>query len=188
MNPAPKPRRGMATIADLKARSVVDAVTGCWHWQGAKSTDGTPRIHTFDHAVGDKRVLNGPQAVWNIAHGESPAPYLAFRRCVCTDCVNPVHTGKAPSRAAIGLHIRLSGARKGTSIDARMANLAKAHAATGKFKTPDVLAIQVIQAPRSVTGRELARRLGISEQVVSRIRSGQTHKDLHPKTEEGAAA
>lgn len=106
----PKPRRGFATIEDLKRRSVVDPVTHCWHWQGAKAvTDGIPRIHAFDHQRGEKRTMSGPRAVWNIAHNESPRA-LVYRGCQTTDCVNPAHHRQAWTAAEIGQHIRLAAA------------------------------------------------------------------------------
>lgn len=170
--------RGITKIADLRARSTVDPVTGCWHWQGAKSTDGTPRIHAFDHDRGEKLTLSGPKAVWNIAHGESPAPGLAFRACVCTDCVNPVHMRKAQDKAEIGLHIRRSGRRKGTAVEARRVNIAKAQVATGRVPTPTEKVLAIRSAPETVTNRSLARQLALSEQVVSKIRRGQAHRHL----------
>lgn len=171
-------RRGIATLADIKARSAVDPVTHCWHWQCAKSVDGTPRMHVFDNLVGEKRVLSGPAGVWNVAHGRSPSPSLAYRCCGTTDCVNPAHMRLAANKTELGVHIARSGRRKGTALESRRANIRKAHEVTGRHATPDDIARAILQAERSVTGRALARHYGISEQVVSRIRTGQSHQHL----------
>lgn len=177
-------RRGIATLADIKARSAVDPVTHCWHWQCAKSRDGTPRMHVFDHLVGDKRVLSGPAGVWNLAHGGSPWPKLVYRCCGTKDCVNPAHMRLAADKAELGLHIARSGRRKGTALESRRANIRKAHDVTGRHATPDEVAAAILSASRSVTGRALAKHYGISEQVVSRIRTGQSHQHL----QQGAGA
>lgn len=169
-------KRGVLTIESLRERSVFDRHTFCWHWQAAKSEDGTPRIWTFDHERGEKRVLSGPKAVWNIAHGRAPRG-LAFRRCGCTDCVNPVHHGEAPDKAAIGLHIRLAGWRKGTHLEARRASMAKAHVANGITPTPAHVVAQIVTADEHETNRSIARRLNLSDQVVSTIRRGLSRRN-----------
>lgn len=163
-------KRGVSKIEDLKARSVVDPVTHCWHWQGARAVDGTPRIWTFDHERGEKRAMSGPKAVWNVAHGEPRAGCLVFRRCGSTDCVNPVHHGQARDKAEIGLHIRRAGWRKGTHVAERAANLVRAREAAGIVRTPDEIVKAIIEAPLSEPGSSVAARLGVTHQVVSRYR------------------
>lgn len=170
-------KRGIATIADLRARSAQDPATHCWHWQGASTHDGTPRIWTFDHDRGDKRCMSGPKAVWNIAHGCAPRPgWLVFRRCTTRDCVNPAHHSQAPDKAAIGQHIARRGSRKGTHIEARRANAAKAQAARGIVPTP----AEVVRAIRTMTGTNvaIAEATGVRHQVVSQIRRGESRREV----------
>lgn len=170
--------RGVTKVADLRARSIIDPQTGCWHWQGAKSA-GVPRIHTFDHELGEKRSMSGPKAVWNIAHGEAPGPaFLVFRRCVCSDCVNPVHMARALSKAEIGRHVGLTNARKGTSLPQRQANIRKAWEATGITVTPPEVVRAIRAAGKEQTSTSLAAVHGIAHQTVSLIRRGQSHKHL----------
>lgn len=170
-------RRGVATIDDLRVRSIVDAVTRCWHWQGAMST-GTPRIWAFDHAIGDKRAMSGSEAVWNIAHGESPKPMLVFRSCFCADCVNPVHHRKARNKAEIGLALRNAGVRKGTHVEQRRAAVLQAQIASGCVPTAPEIVRAVRAAPEIVSGRELAALFGLSQQTVSRMRRGESHRSV----------
>lgn len=175
--PAPahlRPRKtGLATVADVRARCIVDPVTGCWNWQGGTSLHGDPRLWAFCHRKGDKRCMTGPLAMWNIAHGASPTPgYLVFRRCVNMLCLNPVHLGTAKTKADIGLHIQRAGTRKGTCLEQRRANLAKAQAVTGHTATAPEKVARIRSADKSETCLALAAELGISKSAVSRIRRG----------------
>lgn len=166
------------TVADLKARCIVDPVTHCWHWQGAraggKKSTGLPAIHTFDHARGEKRTMSGPVAAWNIAHQAAPNAPLVFRACQCGDCLNPAHLKLARSCAEIGLHQRRAGSRKGKNVEQRRANLAKGRAAQGIVETPVEIVLAIQTAPSGITGRELARIHGLSESTTSKIRLGRT--------------
>ena len=171
------------TIDDLRTRSRIDAFTGCWHFQGSLSSDGVPRIHTLDYELSEKRVMSGPKAVWNIAHCCALRPgWLAFRRCVTADCVNPVHVDQAASRKDIGRHISLSGRRKGTAVKARQQNLVKAREAAGIVPTAEHIVLEIRAAAASVTSRAMAHQFGIAEQTVSRIRRGQSHRHLLQET------
>lgn len=163
------------TIADLERRSKRSPGDLCWHWQGAKAPDGTPRIWTFCHDALDKKVLSGPKAVWNIAHGESPRGRLVFRSCVCTDCVNPAHMKLANSKAEIGAHIRLNGARKGSTPE-RLQNIQAAWAAAGVIVTPP----DVVRAIRADSGtlKAIGARHGVNYRVVGRIRRGESHRNV----------
>lgn len=167
------------TIADLRARSVQDPATHCWHWLGAKSPDGVPRIWTFDHERGDKRGMSGPKAVWNIAHGAAPRPgHLVYRRCVTCDCVNPSHMAQAASKKEIGAHIARNGARKGTSVPQRRANLLKAAAAAGIRYTPPEIVQAIRAAGPGPTNLELAALHGCAHSTVSKIRRGESHRGV----------
>lgn len=166
-------------VSDLEARSLRDAATHCWHWQGAKATDGTPRIWTFDHERGEKRAMSGPKAVWNIAHQAAPrAGWLVFRRCVTLDCVNPSHMAQARDKREIGAHVARSGARKGKFAEQARANALKASAAAGIVYTPPEI-VRAIRAEGSgPTNLALSERYGIGHSTVSRIRRGESHRGV----------
>jgi hypothetical protein len=170
--------RGVLTIQDLRDRSRVD-LGGCWHWLGAKSSEGSPRIYTLDYERKEKRSMSGAKAVWNIAQGMAPTPgFLAFRRCCTTDCVNPVHVALARNKAEIGLHTARAGVRKGTQMEQRRANISKAHAANGCVLTPIEIVRAIRAADKSVTGVALAAQYGISDRTVSRIRRHESHRNI----------
>lgn len=163
-------------ISDLYARSERRPGSGCWHWLGATSTDGSPRIHTYDHDRCDKRSMSGAKAVWNISRSCGTAGKLAFRLCLMRDCVKPDHIALALSKAEIGAHIAARGGRKGTHLQARRLNAGKAWAARKVAVTPPetVLAIRGMQGSNVAIGRAL----GMRHQTVSRIRRGESHRHL----------
>jgi hypothetical protein len=172
--------RGLLKVEAVKARCIVDAATHCWLWQGAASTEGTPRIYTFDHERGEKRTMSGPRAMWNIAHQEAPPSWapLVFRCCGKAACVNPAHLRTARDKAEIGLHIRRSGHRVGTALESRQASQRLAMAAQGITPTaPDV--VRAIRAANPAeTSVALAARHHMAVQTVSRIRRGESHKGI----------
>lgn len=168
----------ITTVEALRERCVVDPVTRCWHWQGA-ITRWQPRIYALDLATMEKTVMPGPRAAWMIAHGEPiPPGRIIFRACGCSDCVNPVHLRMARSLAEVGANIRGSGRRKGLQFAGRLASLAKAREAAGQRDTPPEVVRAVRQAPTSMTGKELSATFGISTSAVSRIRRGETHREV----------
>ena len=171
-------KRGIHTVADLRARYIVNHNTGCWIWQGAK-VKGAPRLWGFDHTQGKLRVMTGPMAVWNLAHKEAPRKgNKVFRRCMVTLCLCPVHMGQARNPQEIGTHIRLNGARKGTAVEQRRANLAKAHVTIALTATPREIVIALRSAGPEVTTAALAKLHGIGTTTVSRIRRMQSHRDV----------
>lgn len=172
------------TTADVLARCKVDPASHCWIWQGAASSDGVPRIHTLDYARAEKRTMSGPLAVWHIAHCAPPRPgHLVYRGCQNRLCLNPAHLRQAADKAAIGLHIRRLGSRKGKCTETRIANLRRAQIAAGAIPTPPEVVLAIRAVPRAeATNRDLARRHGIAEQTVSRIRRGDSFKHLLPST------
>lgn len=173
---------GITTVDDVRARCRVDPVTRCWEWQGAmrsRDRQQQPAMHAFDHAAGEKRTMTGPRAVWNIAHGSAPLPgYIVFRACCNRLCLNPVHLREARSLAEVGEHRRRAGVEKGKHVEAKRANIRKAHAAAGVVYTPDSVVAEIRSADASVTGRSLSHRLGVSENTVSRIRRGLRRCDV----------
>jgi hypothetical protein len=176
------PRRGVATIADLRARSIVDPITHCWIWQAAK-IKGSPRIWTLHLDDMEKRVLSGPRATWYIAHGTNLGSRVAYMACWNPACVCPVHVRACNSHSELN---RLAGKggvfkRSGAAFAANVANAAKARAAAGHRDTPP----EVVQAVRQAAGpgttqRAIARSLNLSNTVVSRILRGETHRHLLP--------
>lgn len=168
----------ITSIADLRERSARSPADHCWHWLGARSSDGTPRMHVFDYDRGEKRSMSGPKAVFFLAFEKPLKGRLAYRGCFCTDCVNPAHIRTATTKAEIGVKLAALGIRKGVGVEQRRVNLSKAHAATGCIPTERAIVLAIRQAPASVTGEALSRLHGISRQTVSRIRRHESHREI----------
>lgn len=176
-------RKGCYTIDDLKANSTRDPSTHCWHWNGAKCGNGTPRMYTLDLRTMEKKMVSGPKAAWMIAFGRVPygTPY---RGCLCTDCVNPAHLKEARGgQREIGAYIAARGTRKGRHVVACRESAALGWAAQGIEVTPAEKVFAIRAAPASVTARALAAQLGMKMSTVCRIRRGESHKHLLPLSE-----
>lgn len=172
--------RGVNRSEDLRARSHINPLDSnpydpCWHWSGAKS-NGMPRIHTFDHDLGEKRPMSGPRAVWNISKGKGPGSSLPYRDCGSCDCVNPGHHKLAADKAEIGRFLTKSGRCKGIALEQRRANIAKAWKVCGL----NLMTAAVVCAIResSESGVVLAARYGITDTAISRVRLRQTYKHV----------
>jgi|GEM_PF-2002265 len=171
--------RGIVTIDALRLRSTVDPATHCWIWQGC-TVHGSPRIWTahLDDMV--KRVLSGPRAVWYIAHGTPLGQRIAYMGCWNQRCVCPAHVRAAADRS----HFTQAAARAGCfrmsqeRRTANRANAAAARAAAGIVDTPIHLVQAVRDAAGTTTQREIARRLGLSNTIVSRIVRGINFQHL----------
>jgi hypothetical protein len=169
--------RGMGSVQALKSRCIIDPVTHCWQWQGAFSA-GEPRLWAFDHALGDKRVMTGPAAAWNIAH-DAPVPRgkMVFRGCMNRVCLNPAHLRLARSLAEVGEHQRRAGTRKGRPrTPAQAAANQRMRDARGLPQTPPEIVRAIRAAPAGITNVALAAQHGVAHQTVSRIRRGESHR------------
>jgi len=178
----------VATIEDLRARSIVDPNTRCWIWQGAQ-IKGSPRIWTLHLDDVEKRVLSGPRATWYIAHGTQLGSRIAYMSCWNPACVCPVHVRACASQAELNRLGALGGIfkRSEAARAANVRNCAKGRAAAGHRDTPPEVVLAVAAAIGSTTQREIARRMGLSRTVVSRIARGQNFRHLLAQPEGGAA-
>ena len=182
MTPGAKLPRGIATVEALRLHCDIDPETHCWLWNGALSTDGVPRIHTFDHERGEKRLMSGPKAAWNISRGEAPPSWapLVYRTCMRSRCLCPVHLKTARDKAEICAHVSRMGIRKGTNLEQRTAARLKGLAAQGLVPTSPEIVLAIRAADPAIRTRSLARLHGVSDSVASAIRTGKTHRHLLP--------
>lgn len=171
-------QRGIRSIDDLRERCDVDPVTRCWIWRGCVDETGYPRIHAFDPERGEKRSMAGARAAWCIAHGEAPLPgYYVYRSCGHRKCLNPVHLRQVKDRAEAGKLIEARGSAKGKrSYEKTIEISRKGWAKQGLQITPPEIVLAIRAAPPEITGRALAKLHGVSEQRVSAIRTGKSHR------------
>lgn len=179
--------RGIATIDHLRARSVVDPVTHCWHYQGALSAQGRPRIWTFDVDRGEKTVLAGPRAVWFIAHGTQLGYDLPWMRCGTTDCVCPAHVRRG-TRSEFMRWLAAVGRIGGVATPAQAAVSALGRAAAGLVDTPAEVVIAMREAYAAGEGKPpaLAERFGVERSTAYRLLRGETYKHLLKSQPTGA--
>lgn len=174
--------RGVTTIDHLRARSVIDPVTLCWHWQGAK-IKGQPRIWTLDIDRVEKTVLNGARAVWFIAHGTPLGHLQAWMGCGTPDCVCPVHVRRG-TRSEWTRFMTSTGRMQRLPTPGRLAAAAKGRAAAGHVDTPPelVLAIRAAHAAGEASALALVERTGMGRSVIYRMLRGETYRWLLPAT------
>jgi hypothetical protein len=116
-----------------------------------------------------------------MAFDEPPMPgYLVFRACGNRLCLNPSHLRCARDKAELGRHVALAGWRKGLHLEARAASAALGRMARGIIDTPDDIVRAIRAAPVVVRDAELARRYGLSQTGISRIRNFETRKGVTP--------
>ena len=179
-------RRGIGSVADLRARSVIDPNTRCWIYQGSL-VKGKPRIWTLNLDTLEKGVLSGPRAVWYIAHGTRLGERVAYMSCMNGACVCPVHV-RAGARGDVNTIMARGGVyrRSEAAKVANRRNAARARAARGVVDTPEHLVMAVRAAAGTTTQAALARQLGLARSVVSRIVRGVNHRHIGAG-QEGAA-
>lgn len=87
------------TVGGLRERCDVQRESGCWLWKGAV-THGHPRVYTHCHERGERRVMLGKTAAWNIAHGRAPQQgHKVVQACCQPLCLNPAHLKERRKRA-----------------------------------------------------------------------------------------
>lgn len=155
----------MRTIQEVMGACCIDE-DGCWIWTLALQVN-MPKMAAPDwtKAGGEMRVQLGRRAVWHILHGAAiPAGWRVFGTCGKTSCLNPECIDCGPKSKWIGY-------RRAKAKLSRVAHQMNGRKA-GRART--VLTAEMIDEIQSSpeTGRQLAARLGISPQTVSKARRG----------------
>ena len=150
---------GIRTLDDLRNRCHVDDITGCWHWRLSDRV-WLPALHSSRSIAVAALFLDGRKP-----RGD----YRTVRSCSCEDCANPAHVvGMSIER--FGKHLADTGRLKGSP---------KRAAACHRNSLPQraLSEEQVAEALASnETAQALARRWGVDETVVGRIRRGQSYR------------
>lgn len=155
----------MKDLEEIRGRCRI--VDGHWLWAGALRPDGRPHVYAPDHTKGGMTSQPGPRAVWHcITEKPIPADWRAYGTCSEKTCVNPAHVKCGPC-TELGAHIAASGVLKNKTVRIL------ANRAIGR-KQSRLTQSLIAEIQRSAeTGRELSRRLQLSEQLVSKVRTGQ---------------
>lgn len=156
------------TLDDIKQRCHIDEDTGCWHWRGAIANGKFPRVYSQNLAKAGSpmEAQTGCRAVWQLNTGKAiPKGHRVYKTCPCPDCLNPKHMACGPT-AEWGRHMSKIGSNKTMAhrIGARKRGRAMS------VLTDEVYA-EIMESKE--TGVQLAKRLGVSEQTVSKARKGR---------------
>jgi hypothetical protein len=149
-------------VVRLLAKVVVNPTTGCWEWQGERSTRGYARMFLDGRNVTVSRLSH------QIFKGPLPANLYACHRCDNPPCINPEHLFAGTQAENLQDSVR-----KGRRNPQNGAT--NYHA---KLKAEDVIAIR--NSPeRSVT---LEAIYGVHHHHIDKIRARKTWKNLpeHP--------
>lgn len=153
-------------IDDIKARCFITD-EGHWTWKGAKSEGKFPRIWAPDYTKGGhKTAQSGRRAIWHLKTGKPiPEGWRVWSTCDRHDCLNPDHIDCGPT-GEWGKHMARIGKHKTLS-----------HAVTSRKNALKRMVLSPAQiqmvAASDQTGRALSRELGVSEQTISRVRTGR---------------
>lgn len=152
------PLREMPTLAErFHSRYDIDQITGCWIWNGAKSSTGYGAIQ-----LGVKNTGKAHRVSWELVNGPINDGLFVCHKCDTPACVNPNHLFLGDSFANMGDMAKKKRSLIGT----------KNHKA--KLSESDVIYIR-----ESNEGRKfLAAKFKVCEMTISRVRTGENWKDV----------
>lgn len=160
--------RGMWALSDLHGQCVEDDETGCMVWQGCVqlrpaamgATSVEPRVRLAQSGI----TTTLPRAAW-ILSGKPipPGRWMAWRTCGNHLCGNPGHM-LAGTRADWGQWVRASQTWVGSRARVVAGRL------SSRSRTKLSLADAKLIRESSLTQKELARRFGVSQSTISKIR------------------
>lgn len=160
----------IATLQDVRERSVIDEISGCWLFRSGQSRSA-PRIYFVHPETGVKAVKTGSRAAWILAgNGDPPKGMRIYRHeCANEGCVNPDHLriGLAVQQ---GASIRKHGKHRGRPD--RIAVNTRNSAKRIKLTPEQVERIKT----SSETATALAAQFGVSANAVGQVRLGRTHR------------
>lgn len=155
---------GIASVEDLRQRSVVDEESGCWHLRTAR---GKPlprgdRHVIWVHGIGH---ITATRAAWLLSRPGKTLRngWICFRNCDSYDCVAPSHISSG-NRGTWFRHIKASGKAR---TPAKLAAVAALPKSTQKL-TPE-LRQWLIESQQS--GVDAAHALGITQSRANCIRA-----------------
>lgn len=162
--------RGIYCIDDLMGRCRVDDITGCWEWTGCYSgrNDGSAKaIVPATYVPALKRTTTCMRAAAFFTGREVRDDQIAWATCANRKCCNPDHI-RVDSRMAWGKWVTAQKLIKDSPARSR------ASMARHRRDAPHMPALAAEIRASHETGRELAKRHGMSASAISRIRLGKT--------------
>lgn len=158
-------------IEGIRARSVIDADSGCWHFRTA---NGRPMPRGRRHVVWvfGRGCISLLRAVWEFKTGRQMGQgQCAFRVCQSYDCANPAHV-RWGTRADLGRAVSKRGVLKNDPERARRARLASAK----QSKLTPELRLWAIESGQS--SYRVAVALGVATETICKVRKRWRDRDL----------
>jgi hypothetical protein len=154
------PNRVKLTIAQrFNQKWVLDAISGCHLWSGATTRYGYGRL-----GIRHEQVAAAHRLSWALNRGHVPKGFFVCHKCDNPPCVNPRHL--------------FLGTPKDNSVDAktkgRNAFISGEVHYRAKLSVASVLAIRASVE----SGQTMAKRYGVAESTISRIRKDKTWRHI----------
>lgn len=136
-------------LRQIKARCIEEG--DCWLWKGGKNSRGQPKVGR----------RSGRRLVWELVKGPVPPEARMGVSCGCPSCLNPKHlTVRTRAEVTAEVLARPSVKRKRSASGAR--------AMKARAKLDFEKARYIRESDKTQT--QLARELGVSQPLISRVR------------------
>lgn len=163
---------GIRTLEALRVRCFNNPDTHCWEWRGAGSIGRTGCIEPRLWLADARKCTTISRAGWILAGKRALKPgETVWRRCCVDSCCNPAHL-MAGTKAQWGKWMAERGHLRGRPERAAINHRIKIE--TGQTTLTMELAAWIRESQQ--TGRQVAHAMGVSEQIVSRVRRFETFK------------
>jgi hypothetical protein len=143
----------MTALNRLLAKTKIDADTGCWNWTASKCGKGYGQFKL------DGKMRLAHRVSYEMHTGPIPVGMSVCHQCDNKACINPSHFFL------------------GTNLDNVADKVAKGRQTRHKLTEADVLAIR---AANGVSQKELAAQFGVSNGLISGIRTRKVWNWLVP--------
>lgn len=143
-------------LARFWAKVARKGAEACWLWRGSVSGTGSVKHAQFTVTVAKKQHhIKAHRVAWEVANGPIPAGLCVCHRCDVGHCCNPAHLFLGTQQENLD-----DARRKGRLIDGQ-----------GARKLSDAAYRRILSGRGR--GVDLARRYGVTETTISRIRHGR---------------
>jgi hypothetical protein len=160
---------GIRNLDDIKARCLVDEITGCWEWGMSYSDKGTPRCHVVPGVLGEKRCTTSAYRAAFLMTGKRARTHdVIFRTCRNPKCCNPEHL-LALTQKAMGAKISAMGYLRG---DPKRAVINNRNMAASRTPVEVVRKAEAMFAEGMLI-KDIAIELGIHKQTAALICRGK---------------
>lgn len=151
-------------LASFTAKIAHDPATQCWVWTAARNERGYPIFNIGSVKDGNRRTVRAHRLSFHHFTGIDPLGLCVCHRCDNPPCVNPDHLflgtdqDNANDMVQKGRHRSGLGPQKGES--------------NVKAKLTEAQVLHLLQNLAHLNNKKAAEQLGVTHQLVSKIRLG----------------